>query len=566
MAAPRKRYTPRKAVAAKAGLPAIVPAAVAPVMTPKADFQQGTDGRGPRLAWARYPAFGFGGGTGFGGSPLALTMGGRVARDAGKAANVANEISTSNPAVATIVETSETNAVGVGLTLSSKPDAEALGMTPEQVRALSHAIETKWQAWAANPLEVDVSGRHDLHSLAGGFYRSAMLNGEGLATLDWQRFPGARTRTKVALLDVAQLDATRTGVFDNWRTLNGVAFNERGRVAGYWLRRLPLGSVTAAPISQFERAYTSWGRQRVIHLFELKDARQVRGLSPMVAALTPAHERESLGEFTLDNALLQSMFALTITSELPQQAAFNSLAVNDDASGMGDDPLKSREDWYSKAKISPQPGVINHLHPGDKLNFNSVDNPSSTFDAFDRSLVRKAARAAGESYENVSGDYSQTNFSASRMAGEQPHRTTMRRRRVLVEQFYQAVFAAWLEEMIETGEIELPADAPNFNDAKQAYCAAAWLGWGRAEPDRKKAADATILELENGLSTLESALAERGIDLETHIANLKAERDLLRAAGLDHPFFVGQTTTQVREQEPPTPANDPVPPTRRKRK
>jgi lambda family phage portal protein len=521
-------------------------AAIAPLKA-NAGFQDGTDGKGPRLAWARYQSPLGMGWNASANTPLAIQYGGRTARDAVAASVVANDLATSNPALATILDTSEVNAVGTGLTLSSKPDADALGISPEAARKLSHAIETRWKPWSENPLEVDISGRCDIHALAAAAYRSALLNGEIVATLDWQAFRGASTRTKVALLDTRQLDATIIGLRDGWNVLNGVAFDARGRVAGYYLRELPLGATFIQPMAKFVPAFTAWGRRKVIHLFELRDPRQVRGLSPLVGALTPAQEREANAEFTLANAMIQTGFAMTVESDLPPAAAMGGLSVNDEMSGIGA-INEYRSDWYTKTRVNPQPGTINHLAPGDKLKFNKVENPTATFEAFDRSLARKAARAAGESYENVSGDYSQTNFSASRMAGEQPHRMTMKRRRNLVEALYRAVFDAWLEEQIETGAIELPDGAPPFYAARDAYTASKWLGLGRAEPDRKKAADATVLELENGLTTFEDALAERGLDLETHIQNLKTERDLLKAAGLDHPFHPGATVTQMRDE------------------
>jgi lambda family phage portal protein len=520
-----------------------------PVLAPAAGFMDGTDGA-PRMAWARYGSSGLGSYSG--GSPYVMTMGGPTARERGQAAGVATDLATSNPAIATIIESLVTNALGTGLTLSSKPDAEALGISVEDAKALSDTIEKKWKAFAANPLAVDWTGRFDLHALAAAAYRSFLVNGEVVATLEWKRAPGSSTSTKVNLLDPRQLDTTKTTHEDASFSLNGVAFDKTGRVAGYWLRNLPLGNTYAAPMPTLIPASTPWGRQRVIHIFDLTDARQVRGLSPLVAALTPAHERESLAEFTMASALLQSTYALTVESDLPANAAFAGLSVSDQMSGgfsggMGE-YAAGKAEWYSRSKITPQPGVVNHLSPGDKLRMNSVQTPNSTFESFDKSLTRKAARAAGTTHEDVSGDWSAVNFSASRMASELPHRLNMRRRKAIVEKFYASVYAAWLEEQIETGQIAVPQSAAQFWAAKEAYTSATFIGLGRAEPDRKKAADATILELENGLTTLGAALAERGIDLDVHVEELQRERGILRAAGLDHPFFPGVVTTQTRDE------------------
>jgi lambda family phage portal protein len=512
----------------------------------QASFTDGTDGPGrPRLAWARYEGNYGWGWNAINGSMYSIGPGtSRHDRERVTASAIAHDLVTSNPVLAAIVENLETNGVGTGLTLSSKPCAKTLGISDEDARKLSHDIETAWSAWANNPLEVDQAGRFNLHELAGAAYYSALLSGEIVAVMNALKCKDARTRTKVCLLDARQLDATISGQRDGLHTVQGVAFDNRGRRVGYYLRNLPLGNFIQQPLAQFVPSHTSWGRPKVFHKFMLKDPRQVRGLSPLVAALTPSHERESLAEFTLANAMLQTQFALTIESDLPPQAAFGSLEVNNDMSGMNGF-VQMRGDWYSRAKISPQPGTCNHLAPGDKLKFNKVENPSATFESFDRSLTRKAARAAGVSYSDVSGDYSQTSFSASRMESEMPFRTTMKRREALIVPFYKTVFDCWLEEAIETGAVELPAGAPPFWQAREAYLQCKFLGLGRFSPDPLKAANADIVMLENSLVTLEEVLAERGKDFEAHIAQVVAERKILAANGITYP---GAVTTQMRDE------------------
>lgn len=493
-------------------------------------FTDSTDGRGQRLAWQRYsPPWSLN-------SPYVVSMGGYVSRERNQASAVATDLASSNSVIATLLENLTTHNVGAGLTLSSKLDAAALGITPEEARALSSAIEKAWRQWADNPLECDLTGRHSLHEMAAAGFQTWLRTGELLATVDWQKMPHASTRTKLQLLDPSQLDQSRTvvGPETGQSTIAGVIFGVQGRVVGYYIIPVKTGQWVQAQQPVVVPATTSWGRQKVIHLFELKTAGQLRGLSPLVAALTPSHEKASLGEFTLDAALLQTQYALTIESDLPYDAALRGLQVEGASpSPFVADPLGSRLEFYKGASIDAAPGRINHLAPGDKLKMNRSETPNATFEPFDRSLARSASKAAGSSYEDVSGDYSAVNFSASRMASETPHRINMRRRKSITERFYRAAFAAWLEEAMETGVVELPKNAPPFYAAKSAYLQSKWLGQGRVQPDPLKAAQATVLELTNNLTTLGDALAERGMDLEETLEARKTERDMLKAAGFD---------------------------------
>jgi lambda family phage portal protein len=235
------------------------------------------------------------------------------------------------------------------------------------------------------------------------------------------------------------------------------------------------------------------------------------------------------------------MIATTVESDLPAREALNALAVNDplhhaESSGVSPEAwVKAKSDYYESVKIDLQPGVVTQLMRGDKLKMHRVESPNSTFDPFDKSLGREAAKAAGSSVEDMTGDFSQTSFSASRLAMELPWRINKRRRAAIAEPFYRAAFVVWLEEACETGRIELPKGAPAFWEAPGAYSNAVWRGEGKPVADPLKAAQADILELENGLSTLEAKLGERGYDFEEVLAQRKSEREQLQAAGLNYP-------------------------------
>lgn len=548
-----------------------LPATVEPSAIPSArlGFTDGADGT--RMVWGKYQAANMFGGGGLLGSGYGMPYGGgygssmsaaaRTTREAALASAVAVDLLTSNPTLATLAENLATNAIGEGLTLSSKPDAVALGITPAEARDLSAEIERQFKAWAANPRECDLAGRQTLHQLAFQGFTSYLVTGELVATMDVRRCRDASTRTKVSLLDSNQLDRTKmgNGGGEGWTTFAGVHM-VGGRIEGYWLRPYTPGQLVPAAFPKFLPVNTGWGRPRVLHVFEAKLPGQVRGMSPLVAALTPSHERNTLQGYALAAAMIGTAFAITVESDLGASASFAKL----DAGGPSEtfsDFVDQHKEFYGERgnKIDPRPATVNHLAPGDHLKFNKAEAPNSTYEAFEKSLNRSAAKAAGSSYEDVSGDYSQTSFSASRMATELPHRINLRRRALVAARFYQTAFECWLEEMVETGRIKVPASAPSFSEpgARAAYCAGKWLGLGRVQPDPKKAAEADILEIENGLASMSDKLAERGLDFDEMVATRKYEREQLAAAGLpvNEP---GAVTTQrkLTEPLPPNPEDE----------
>src|SRR5947209_3621609 len=102
-------------------------------------------------------------------------------------------------------------------------------------------------------------------------------------------------------------------------------------------------------------------------------------------------------------------------------------------------------------------------------------------------------------------------------------------------------FTAWLEEACETGRIKLPKGAPAFWECPEAYATAAWRGSAKPVADQMKAAEADVLEISSGLSTLQDKLGERGFDLESVIAQRKAEPVMLTEADLRGPAAMGKT-------------------------
>jgi lambda family phage portal protein len=513
----------------------ILPPISGGVSSAQMGFMDGTDGK-PSLTWARYNAPVFRAGYG----PYVSTPGAEVSRERPLAAAVTADLLTSNSVIATLVENLAVYGVGNGLTLSSRPDHVALGISAEAARELSNRIERAWQAWANNPIECDASGRHKLHQLVTAGYKSWIVTGEAVVLVDWQRGNGAQTATKVKLLDSRQLDQTINRTERDGSILQGVQFDAKGRVVGYWIRPFVLGSINSAPQAVFVGARTTWGRSRVLHVFDLIAPGQVRGLSPLTAALSAAHSKGTLREFTLNAALVQTMTATTIESDLPTQQALNAFAANDGLQQPGwfsttDQWLKVNAEYYAENRVSLDAAKIVHLLPGERVKMHRSEHPNSTYESADKSFGREAAKAAGSSYEDTLGDYSQTSFAASRLALELPSRINSRRRKAIAETIYQNVFTAWLEESIETGRIELPKSAPAFWEAPGAYTQSLWRGEGKPVADPYKQALADILEIENGLSTLEEKLGERGLDFEEVLAQRKSEREQLEAAGLSFP-------------------------------
>jgi capsid protein len=189
---------------------------------------------------------------------------------------------------------------------------------------LKTAFERAWLAWATNSVECDASSRHTLHQLATAAFKSWLLTGESAFLLDWRKGNGAQTRTKVKLIDSRQIDQSITRVTDGGSILSGVQFDDQGRVVGYWIRPFVLGNFNAAPQPVFVKARTSWGRPKAMLLFDLIAPGQIRGLSPLTPALSPAHAKTTLREFAFPSGASVPASRVTSTSACGRHATRQS--------------------------------------------------------------------------------------------------------------------------------------------------------------------------------------------------------------------------------------------------
>jgi lambda family phage portal protein len=515
---------------------------------PSAGLFDGVNGK-ERVAWATYAPAGAAGNFGFGYSGGFSPWANATSRDRTAATFIATDLMLSDPTVRSIVDTLTTNAIGTGLTLTAKVDPIATGITPDEARAVNHQIETQWAAYCNDPVECDGGGQFTVHEMCAQAFVQWLLNGECLTALDVAYAPGGTMATKIVNLDPRMLCMDRTMAVDGGHVFNGVEYSQRGRLRALWLRRIALGNFNQVSTPKRYAMRTAWGRNRFIFILERVLAGQIRGASPLLACLTPSRERALLNELSVAGTALQNSFSATVESAVPSQGALKGLEIEreptDWAAAISEAAVNLRAVWYTDTKISLDAAKVVHLAPGDSLKLNQAAKIGPDYALFQKSLGLSAARASGVAPSDVIG-FKDSNYASSRLEQALPHRLNLRRRKAVAERWMQDAYAAWLEESIAVGRIELPDRALPFWDARQGYTQAKWRGQGVVTADKKKDAEADSLLLANGIVTLEDVLAERGVDLETHIAQLKAEREMRKAAGLPLDYV---TASQRREQE-----------------
>lgn len=152
--------------------------------------------------------------------------------------------------------------------------------------------------------------------------------------------------------------------------------------------------------------------------------------------------------------------------------------------------------------------------------------PSNQYPDFVATVLRHISAAMNIPYELLCKDFTETNYSSARAALLEAWRFFLGRRKWMAEHWAGQVYSLWLEEAISKGLVE----APGFYENYAFYTRSRWIGPGRGWIDPTKEAQAAMLRMNGGISTLEMECAEQGLDwqdvLEQRSREFKRMKDL----------------------------------------
>lgn len=436
------------------------------------------------------------------------------------------------------------NIVGSMFMLNSKPDYKVLGLDESWAEEFQQEVEAKFTL-AAESINcwMDASRTNTLTGLvrlAVGVYAAT---GEVLATVEWLRDRPRPFRTAAQMIDLDRLGTPPEHTMDGF-VRGGVRLDSRGAPLGYYIRKAHPSDWDRGNDS-FDFKYVPtrkpWGRLQVIHIKEQFRPEQTRGVADMVAGLKELRITKRFRDITLQNAVVNAMFAASIESELPTEAVFSQLGSNNIGAGITDyaSAFLGAVAAYSGGSRNMQiDGVkIPHLFPGTKLALHPAGNPGGVGQDFEQSLLRYIAAILGVSYEQLSRDYSKTNYSSARAGAVESWKFMQSRKRMVADRFASSMYQLWFEEELNADRIETMkfSKAPNFYEGlnSEAYCAATWIGAARGQIDELKETQASVLKLKYGLSTHEYELAKLGKDWREVYAQLSREKTKRKEYGIE---------------------------------
>lgn len=389
-----------------------------------------------------------------------------------------------NPYAAKAVTALVSNMVGTGL----QPRARAA--TPE----LAAAADRLWSDFAR---AADADGLTDFAGLQALIVRSLVESGEVLVRLRERRIEdGLPVPLQLQVLEADHLDSGKSeDLRDGGFVLQGIEFDALGRRRAYWLYPRHPGDGRGSLVANRVPA------ERLLHLFERLRPGQARGVPWFAPVMLKLRDLDAYDEAELVRKKIEACFAAFVTG------------VQDEET-LG----KSRIEADGKRIETFEPGMIEYLEPGRDVKFASP-SASGGYAEYMRLQLHAIAAGVGLTYELLTGDLSQVNYSSIR-AGLIEFRRRMEalQWQLLVPGLCQPVWrrfvlAAQAAGKLPDGDIGADWTAPRFEAV-----------------DPMKDIQADILAVRAGVMTLKEAIARQGYEpaqVLAEIAAVNAELDQL---------------------------------------
>lgn len=208
-------------------------------------------------------------------------------------------------------------------------------------------------------------------------------------------------------------------------------------------------------------------------------------------------------------------------------------------------------------EMEVEPGVYKRLNPGEKLVAGSVTAPNPALDPFMRYMLREVASGVGVSYESLSRDYSQSNYSSSRLALLDDRDLWKFFQSWFICDFREQIHNEWLRQAvfsraIQSISLEQYAVAPEKFEAVRFKP----RGWSWVDPTKEVAAYKEAIKA--GLTTTADVIAATagGLDIEDVLDQRAQELQMMKDRDL---VFDTDPSLYEKSAESPPPDEDEEP-------
>ncbi|MFX3635446.1 MAG: phage portal protein [Candidatus Pristimantibacillus sp.] len=397
-----------------------------------------------------------------------------------------------------ILQAFDRNVVGTGIMLQAKIPHHIAGNNAGE---MNQGIETLWKEYSKAE-NIDITATQSLEEITEMIIRRYIVDGGILIVKVY--VPNSDFPFKLQIRSVDDLNnLVQPG--EGRRIVEGVELDEYNRPVAYHFKKTTDGYL----LNPAETVRIP--AKDVIFLFKKTSPQQIREVSQLVTALPRIKDANQFIEAVSIKERVLACMAVFIKKDTPQ-------------GGVGRGVRGSDATQIDYSGVSLAPGMIGELNPGDEVQTVIPTGQASNTKEFITTLVRMIAAGLGLSYEAVSRDLSQVNYSSARQGLIEDRKLYKKLQKMIVDRVLRPVYSEFLESMYLNGKLDLPGYAQD----RSKYSAHAWVPPGSTWIDPKKEADANKTALDSNQDTLARICAERGEDWRDVVVQRAAEINLIK--------------------------------------
>jgi lambda family phage portal protein len=268
--------------------------------------------------------------------------------------------------------------------------------------------------------------------------------------------------------------------------------------------------------------------EQIIHLASRSRWPQVRG-EPWLHAVI---------------ATLKNMSGYTeaeIVRARAQATIVGAIETAEDSTVWGDALDESQK---GAVEMETEAGVLKRLFPGEKFAAGPSGSPNPALEGFMRYMLREFAAGAGPSYESISRDYSQSNYSSSRLALLDDRDLWRVVQSWFINAFRVPVHKEWLQAAVMSRAVtSISVESYALDMAKFESVRFRPRGWGWVDPTNE--VEAFEKAVRCGFMTQQDVVSASGADYEEIVEQRKKEVGMEAEAGLV------LDTNPAHDKEPP---------------
>ena len=452
------------------------------------------------------------------------------------------ELVRNNPYARQAKRTTQINIVGTGMKFQSLVVQQRGGKRDQRV---NNIIEEAWSEWTQAD-SCDCAGKYSFHQFEWLASGALCESGEAIFRIVRKPFGNSEVPLALQMIESDLLDEEYDGKTLNknneWR--NGVEVDEWGRALRYAILTKHPGDAYYLDYSANRKLHIFVPAEDIIHLFLPERPGQNRGVPWFHSVMADMHQLQGYEEAAVIRARAG--------------ASIMGFIQNDQGELIGDD-VENHQRIQSF-----EPGTFRYLMPNESVTVPDIDYPSQQYEMFVKNKIRRFATGIGCSFETISKDFSETNYSSSRLSLLEDREHWKFCQKYIIDNFHYRIFKEWLDLAVLSGVIDFPDYASN----SKRYCKPRWTPPAQHYVDPLKEIKAYREAEQAGYMTKSQDIAQtNGGDYDDIISEIAREQEVAKSLGvtldkdLDLEVEMGQLSLDI-----PQPVQTEQPPRSRKRK